>query len=138
MKLNEATNEIFYDLLFAKIKAMENQTYIRVCFDKEININNQNIKSDYLIAEAKIGSTDCTFNNLKKILLQKNITRYGININKQINVSNITFDPNGFIIGINNTTLKFTTKPPGDKTLVKEIKINRFGRITVGDIYEQN
>ena len=129
-KLNTATNDIYYDFVFARTKAMEGQSCVTISFNKTIKINGIDTNIDYLITESKI----CDVNDISKILKMKKLDK---NISLLQSISQITFDHQGFINGVSNTTLTVKIKA-SNKTLARDITINKFGRIRLGSIYESN
>jgi len=133
-KLNNLAQNVFDDLTFAKFKAMEGQTFISICFDKNIKINNGTpVTMDYLI----VRSMDCNASHFDAILKTRVMSEGTTNFTKQINTNRITFDPNGFVEGVNNITLTLKAHH-ADEDIAKDIIINRFGRIVIGDMYEEN
>ena len=128
-KLGSISKEIYYDLYFAKFRAMEDQREVSICFDKNLRINGENRIFDYLIVK----SWNC--DNFVNPIKRKKITTKKISISTH--PSKITFSPTGFLEGLNNTTLTIEAKGYG-KSIARDIVINRLGRIVLGDVYEKN
>ena len=130
-RLNAISRDIYYDFIFAKTKAMEGQTCVTILFNRTLKINGTNSTIDYLITESKTCDTNDLSNILKIKKLDKNIS---------ITLSNnnpLTFDQQGFINGVNNKTLTIKVKT-SNKTIARDLTINRLGRIRLGNIYEAN
>ena len=127
--LGSISKEIYYDLYFAKFRAMEDQREVSICFDKNLRINGANRSFDYLI----IRSWTC--DNIINPIKRKKITTKNISISTH--PSKITFSPTGFLEGLNNTTLTIEASGHG-KPIARDIVINRLGRIVLGDVYEKN
>ncbi len=138
-KLNSESKEFYYDLIFAKMTALENQNYISICFNRNMKINNDSNSTpiDYII----IKSDDCNLTSITNpddIIKIKQAEKGSVRVNKIISSPRVTFDPNGFVDGITNLTISLTTSPPNNTKIAQDVTINRFGRIRVGNTYETN